>query len=80
MTDQEEVMAYYKLLSGHLSGEGLCKTTEAKYGQSVSWLRIKPATITSQKFEAACLVHFYLVREIKSRMSSMTCCKLDEKK
>jgi len=39
MTDQEEVTAYFKLLSGHLSGEGLCKTTEAKYGQSVSWLR-----------------------------------------
>jgi hypothetical protein len=25
----------------------------------VSWLRIKPVTITNQKFGAACLVHFY---------------------
>jgi len=52
-------MVYFKILSGHLSGEGLCKTTEAKHGQSVSWLGIKPVVITCQKSEAACLVHFY---------------------
>lgn len=58
-------MTYSKLLSGHMSGEGLWKTTEAKYGQSVSQLRIKTVTITSQKFEAACLVHFYSCKSDK---------------